>query len=129
MLPSWSWVSFVERMLRNANILENSLGIYMPDYASVYFSKATARLSVSVSGFLVNQKNFAKSWSPYLLEDMMATDYTFLEEEKVFEYFANTRHLATLSFLNTTTVSARILHCHVLGVASIIAPLLAHILY
>ncbi len=96
MLPFWSWVSFVERMLRNANIVENSLGIYMPDYASVYFSKATARLSVSVSGFLVNQKNFAKSWSPYLLEDMMAMDYTFLEEEKSL----NTSPILAISLLS-----------------------------
>ena len=86
---------------------------------------------MSVSGFLVNQ-NFAKSKCPYLLEVMMATDYTFLEEDGVFGYFANTSHLATLSFFNTTmkiAVSARILHCHVLGVALIIASLLAHILY
>ena len=28
----------------------------------------------------------------------MATDYTFLEEDEVFEYFVNTHHLTTLSF-------------------------------
>jgi len=63
---------------------------------------------------------------------MMATDYTFLEEDEVFEYFTNTHYLATLSFLKMTTkiaASARILRCHVLGVAAKIAPLLAHNLY
>jgi len=56
---------------------------------------------------------------------MMAMDYTFLEEDEVLEYFANTHYLTTLSFLKMTTeiaVSARILHCHVLGVAAKLHP-------
>ena len=80
------------------NTLENSLGT-CPTTALSAFSKVT--LVMSVSGVLVNQKSFAKSWNPYLLEDMMAMDYTFLKEDRVFGYFANTHHLATLICFNT----------------------------
>ena len=123
-------IIYLAHVKKSQNTLENSLGTCPTTLLSTF--SIAKQLSMSVSGFLVNQKHFAESWSPYLLEDMMGTDYTFLEEDGVFGYFANTSHLATLSIFKTTTkiaVSARILQCHVLGVASMTAPLIAHILY